>query len=74
MGIDTYTTIVIIAAAIFFYRAAKYDGSSAVLWVMLSIGVSLLLLTLFRFGGVGIILGQVGLFLGITFYRIIRNS
>jgi hypothetical protein len=74
MGVDTYTTIVIIASAIFFYRAAKYDGSPAVLWVVLSIGVSLFLLTLFRLGGVGIILGQAGLFLGITIFRIIRES
>ena len=74
MGIDTYTTVVIIASAIFFYRAAKYDGSSAVLWVVLSVVVSLLLLTLLRLGWVGIILGQVGLFLGITIFRVIRDS
>ena len=74
MGIDIYTTVTIIASAIFFYRAAKYDGSSAVLWVVLSIGVSLLLFTLFRLGGVGIILGQAGLFLGITLFRVIRES
>jgi fatty acid desaturase len=74
MGFNTYTTIVIIASAIFFYRAAKYDGSSTLLWVVLSIGVSILLLTLFRFGGVGIILGQAVLFLGITIFRIIRES
>ncbi len=74
MGFDTYTIVVIIASAIFFYRAAKYDGSSAVLWVVLSTVVSLLLLTLFRFGGVEIILGQAGLFLGITIFRIIRES
>jgi hypothetical protein len=73
MGIDTYTTIVIIASAIFFYRAAKYDGSSAVLWVVLSIGVSVFLLTLFQLGGVGIIIGQASLFLGITIFRIIRE-
>ena len=74
MGIDTYTLVVIIASSIFFYRAAKYDGSSAFLWVVMSVVISLLLLTLFRLGGVGIILGQAGLFLGITFFRIIRDS
>ena len=74
MGIDSFTTLAIIASAIFFYRAAKYDGSSAVLWVVLSVVISLLLLTLLRLGMVGIILGQVGLFLGITFFRIIRDS
>ena len=74
MGIDSFTTLAIIASAIFFYRAAKYDGSSAVLWVVLSVVISLLLLTLLRLGMVGIILGQAGLFLGITFFRIIRDS
>ena len=74
MGIISYTTVAIILSAIFFYRAAKYENSSALLWVVLSVVISFLLLTLFRVGVVGIILGQVGLFLGITFFRIIRDS
>jgi len=40
MGIDTYTTAVIIASAIFFYRAAKYDDTSAFLWAVLSVVVT----------------------------------
>ena len=74
MMVDRFTALAIILSAIFFYRAAKVDDSSAVLWVVLSVVTSLLLLILFRFGVVGIILGQVGLFLGITFFRIIRKS
>ena len=74
MGINTFTTIAIIVSAIFFYRGAKMDGSSAVLWVVLSVGISLLLLTLLGAGLVGIILGQAGLFVGITVFRIIRES
>jgi hypothetical protein len=74
MDLYSFTTVVIIASAIFFYRAAKFDGSSAVLWVVLSVGISLLLLTCFRVGMVRIILGQAGLFLGITFFRIIQKS
>jgi len=73
MGIDSFTAIAIIASAILFYRGAKFDGRSAVLWVVLSVVISLLLLTLLRVGVVGIILGQVGLFLGITFFRVIRD-
>ena len=72
MGINTFTTIAIIVSAIFFYRGAKMDGSSAVLWVVLSVGISLLFLTLLGDGLVGIILGQAGLFAGITVFRIIR--
>jgi len=74
MGINSFTTLAIILSAIFFYRAAKIDGSSAVLWVVLSVVISLLLLTLLQLGVMGIILGQVGLFIGITFFRIIRKS
>ncbi len=74
LGINLFAATVIIASAIFYYRAAKYDGSSAFLWVVLSIGVSLLLHFLFGIGGVGIILGQAGLFLGITLFRVIRES
>ena len=74
MEIYSYRNIVIIVSAIFFYRAAKYDGSSAFLWVVLSVAISLLLRTLFQVGVVGIILGQVGLFLGITFFRFTRDS
>jgi hypothetical protein len=74
MEIYSYRNIVIIVSAIFFYRAAKYDGSSAFLWVVLSVVISLLLRTLFQVGVAGIILGQVGLFLGITFFRVTRDS
>ena len=74
MGINTFTTIAIIVSAIFFYRGAKMDGSSAVLWVVLSVGISLLFLTLLGDGLVGILLGQAGLFAGITVFRIIRES
>jgi hypothetical protein len=73
MGIITFTTIAIIVSAIFFYRGAKVDGSSAILWVVLSVVISILLLTLFHAGVVGIILGQAGLFLGISIFRVIRD-
>jgi len=73
MEIYSYRNVAIIVSAIFFYRAAKYDGSSAFLWVVLSVVISLLLRTLFQVGAVGIILGQVGLFLGIAIFRVIRE-
>ena len=71
---NSFTTIAVIASAIFFYRGAKIDGSSAVLWVVLSVMISLLLLNLFHVGLPGILLGQAGLFLGITIFRVIRES
>ena len=74
MSIISYTTVAIILSAILFYRAAKYEGSSAIFWVVLSVVISLLLLTSLEVKTVGIILGQVGLFLGITIFRVIRDS
>jgi hypothetical protein len=74
MIVDSFTALAVILSAIFFYRAARIDGSSPFLWVVLSVVTSLLLLTVLRLGMVGIILGQVGLFLGITLFRIIRKS
>ena len=71
---DSFTIIAIIACAIFFYRGAKLDGSSAVLWVVLSVVISLLLRTFFHAGLAGILLGQAGLFLGIAIFRVIRES
>ena len=74
MGIDVFTTIAIIASAIFFYRGAKYDGSPAILWLVLSVVISILLRTLLHAGLVGILLGQAGLFIGIAIFRVIRES
>ena len=74
MGMDVFIPIVIIASAIFFYRGAKYDGSSAILWLVLSAGISILLRTWLHTGLIGIILGQAGLFLGIAIFRVIRES
>ncbi len=70
---DSFTIIAIIASAIFFYRGAKLDGSSTVLWVVLSVVISLLLRALLHAGIIGILLGQAGLFLGITIFRVIRE-
>lgn len=74
MGTDALTTIAIIASAIFFYRGAKLDGSSAVLWLVLSVGISILLRIFLHVGLLGIIFGQAGLFIGITIFRVVRES
>ena len=71
---DSLTILAIIASAIFFYRGAKSDGSSAVLWLVLSVGISLLLRIFLHAGLVGIILGQAALFIGIAIFRVIRES
>jgi hypothetical protein len=45
--------------ALFYYRAAEFENTSGLAWAGL----------LFRFGWLGILLGQVALFIGITIYR-----
>ena len=55
--------------AVFFYRAAEFEDGPGLLWAALSVAISLLFWMVFRLGWIGIILGQVGLFVGITLFR-----
>ena len=73
-GLLSLTTILIVASAILFYRAAQFEGRSGLLWTVLSVAISLILLEWFHWGLIGIILGQVGLFFGIAIARTIRKS
>ena len=58
--------VIVIAMAVFFYRAAEFEDGPGLLWAALSVAISLLFWMVFRLGWIGIILGQVGLFVGIT--------
>lgn len=55
--------------AMFYYRAAEFENTSGGAWVGLSLLVSILCWRLFHFGWLGVLLGQVALFIGITIYR-----
>ena len=55
--------------ALFYYRAAEFENSSGLAWAGLSLLVSILCWRLFHFGWLGVLLGQVALFIGITIYR-----
>jgi hypothetical protein len=59
--------------AIFFYRAGVFDDGPALLWAVLSIGISLLVWQVLKWGMAGLILGQIGLFVGIGVVRVVRN-
>jgi hypothetical protein len=65
----------VIAFAVFFYRAGEFenDGSPGLLWTVLSLAVSLLTLWL-RMGLMGLLFGQICLYLGITLYRVNRKE
>jgi hypothetical protein len=69
-----YLSIVIILAfAIFFFRAAEFEDESGFLWSALSVLVSAVTWFFFHWGWLGAVLGQTGLFAGITIFRMLRK-
>jgi len=70
-----YLPILLIAVfAAFFYRAAEFENESRLLWCGLSLVISIATIFFFRWGLLGTVLGQVGLFVGITVFRMTRKS
>jgi hypothetical protein len=65
--------LMIVMFAVFFYRAAEMENESGLLWCGLSLVVSLATLFLFHCGWLGIVLGQAGLFVGITIFRMTQK-
>jgi hypothetical protein len=69
-----YFAILLIAAfAAFFYRAAEFENESRLLWCGLSLVISVAAFFFLLWGWLGILLGQVGLFVGITLFRMTRK-
>jgi hypothetical protein len=70
-----YLTILIIGAfGAFYYRAAEFENESTLIWCGLSVLISMLTIFWLHWGLLGLISGQVGLFIGITIFRIFRKS
>ena len=70
-----YLTILIIAAfGAFYYRAAEFENESTLIWCGLSVLISVLTIFWLHWGLFGMISGQIGLFAGITIFRILRKS
>jgi hypothetical protein len=69
-----FVGILIIACALFFFRAGEFDGGPGVLWAVISVLISLLVWRVFRLGFIGILVGQLVLFVGITLVRTARKS
>jgi hypothetical protein len=65
--------LIIIACAIFFHRAAEFEDESTLIWMGLSLLVSALTWFLFHWSWLGSVLGQAGLFIGITIARMFRK-
>jgi len=68
--------ILIAVFAILFYRAAQFDDCSkwvGILWAILSVALSLAMTRWLHWGALGLVLGQVALFVSIGVYRVIRD-
>jgi hypothetical protein len=65
-----YLSIVIVATcAVFFWRAAEFEHASRLLWGGLSLLISVVMLYWLHWGFLGILLGQIGLYIGIAIFR-----
>ena len=67
-GVYGLDTILLIAFAVFYYKAAERAGASKILWTGLSVIVSLVTRIL-SWGLLGLILGQVILFFAMGIVR-----
>jgi len=65
--------LMIVVFAVFYYRAAEMEKESGLLWCGLSILISITTLFFLRWGWLGTVLGQAGLFVGITLLRMTRK-
>lgn len=70
----SFSGLLTIAFAIFFYRAGVFDGGPGLLWAVLSVVISVLVWRWLGLGMLGIIFGQIGLFVGIGIFRVIRKT
>ena len=66
--------VVIVVCAVFYHRVAELENESCLLWSGLSVLVSALVLFLFHAGWLGVLLGQIGLFVGIGVFRMVRKE
>jgi hypothetical protein len=65
--------LIIVVCAVFFYRAAEFENESSLLWAGLSVLISAATWFLLHWGWLGSLFGQVGLFVGITIFRMLRK-
>jgi hypothetical protein len=68
------TILIIIAFAVFFYRAAEFEDESVFIWCGLSVTISFITFFWLGWGWLGCSFGQAGLFVGITILRMFRKE
>ena len=69
-----FPILIISLCAVFYYRAAQFENQSPVIWPGLSLLISGLTWFVFKWGILGSVVAQVGLFAGITVWRILRKK
>ena len=76
MPFYSLTFCFLLACAFFFYRAGEFERgrSPGLLWAALSILISAAIWGWLHGGLIAVALGQVGLFAGITLYRVWKES
>jgi hypothetical protein len=62
----SFTFVLLLACAVFFYRAGELEGGSGVAWAALSVLVSVAIWHWLNGRFIAVLLGQVGLFAVIT--------
>ncbi len=70
----SFQFVMLLACAAFYYKAAEMEDSSGLLWSALSVLVFILTWIVLSWGWLGCLLGQVGLFTGITVVRVVRKQ
>jgi len=65
----SFTFVLILACAVFFYRLGKFEESSGLAWAAVSLLISIAIWQWLHGGIIAVLLGQVGLFVSITLYR-----
>ena len=71
--IYSFEFVLLLACAVFYYKAAEIEDAPRLLWSGLSVGVYLLTWRVLGWGLLGCLLGQVGLLVGIAGIRALRT-
>ena len=66
--------LLLILCAVIFYKAAEMEDASGGLWAALSVGVYAVTWFVLGWGFLLCFLGQVGLFVGITIFKMLRST
>ncbi len=74
LPIYSFTFILSVVCAIFFYKAGEFENTSGIGWAALSVAISLGIWWGLRGGFLAVLAGQVGLFIAITFWRMWRKQ